>query len=414
MPVKTILSLMLPVGLFGACLAADEPLPRFTIETPAESRSGCALIAMGETGALQVEQTGTRARLPGYIGIRQEGRKLPALLTRNFVSLTNGDRLPLDPDAAVSLEDSRLHVWPAKSLPSARADGLKLFAPNVVLLFWALPDGVDDVERFFARLQEDPRKRDAVYLHNGDRVEGTVTALSAKVGCVVTTDGRKVQTPWSQLAGIAWNTDRQARLRTKKPYARAVLQGGARVNFLELRFEEKTRRWVGKTQFGASLKLPEASVLAVDMRQGLAVDLADLTPARYEHQPYLGVAWPLMKAAAASGRPLLLNGSTYEKGLGTHAPCRVAYKLDGKYQRFDALVGIDDSSRRGRARVAIELDGKRLELNEGKQWTSQTAPVFVRLDVRKVRTLTLVVELGSFGDVQAHVNWANARLIKKE
>jgi hypothetical protein len=38
----------------------------------------------------------------------------------------------------------------------------------------------------------------------------------------------------------------------------------------------------------------------------------------------------------------------------------------------------------------------------------------VRVDLVGVRTLTLIVEPGAFGDVQAHVDFANARLIKKE
>src|SRR5205814_6944374 len=66
--------------------------------------------------------------------------------------------------------------------------------PNVVLLFWSLPDGVENAERFFADLQEEPRKRDIVYLKNGDRIEGTLTALDAKAGCTLTAGARKVQT----------------------------------------------------------------------------------------------------------------------------------------------------------------------------------------------------------------------------
>jgi NPCBM/NEW2 domain len=416
MSVKFITAWIFALALFCACGRAEkqEPSPRFTIETPAQTRSGCALIALEDNGTLHVEQSAARVALPRFIEIRQEGKKLPLLLARNFVSLSNGDRLPLDADASARLEESRLHLWPAKSLPVANAKGLDLFAPNVVLLFRSLPDGVDEAERFFARLQDEPRKRDVVFLQNGDRIEGTIAALGPKIGCVIATDGRKVQTPWPKLAGIAWSTDRQARLRTKKTYTRAVLEGGARVNFLELRFEEKVRRWVGKTQFGATVELSEASLIALDVRQGMAVDVSEMTPARYEHRPFLGAVWPLAKDAAATGQPLRLNGSTYEKGLGTHAACQVAYELHGNYQRFDALVGIDEMARRGRARAAIDLDGKRIELNEGKELTSQSAPLAVQLDVRNVRTMTLIVELGSFGDVQADLNWAKARLIKKE
>jgi NPCBM/NEW2 domain len=409
---KPILPLIV---LFGFAVVADgQETARFTIDTPTETRSGCALVSLTSAGALTFELAGARAAAPRFVELRQDGSKLPALLTRNFVSLSNGDRLPLDPGASAKLEKSRLHVWPAKSLPGAHAKGLDLFVPHVVLLFWSLPDGIDDAEPFFAKLQEEPRKRDAVYLKNGDHIDGTVTTLSADAGCIVTSDGRAVQTPWSKLAGIAFNTDRQARLRTKKAYLRGVLDGGARVNFLELSFDEKTRAWIGKTQFGPTFELPETSMIAVDVRQDAAVDLADLTPTRYEHRAYLGAAWPLMKDAAVSGQPLRLDGQTYEKGLGTHAACKVVYQLDAKYQRFDAIVGIDEKASKGRARVAIDLDGKRIDLSDGKELTGQTAPITVRLDLKKARTLTLIVEFGTLGDVQAHVNWAKARLIKKD
>jgi hypothetical protein len=415
MPAKISTVPFFALAWFAACAIAgdQEPPPRFTIDTPTQTHSGCALVALEENGTLHIDAAGSRVKLPSFCEMRRDGHKLPPLLTRNFVCLSNGDRLPIDGNASAILEGNKLRIWPAKSFLTAHAKGMELFAPHVVLLFWSLPDGVDDAERFFMQLQEEPRKRDVVYLLNGDRIEGTVASLGGS-GCMIATDRRKVQTPWSKLAGIAWSTERQARLRTKKSYTRAVLEGGARVNFLDLRCEEKTRRWVGKTQFGAVLELPDASVIALDVRQGQAVDLSDLTPARYEHRPYLGAAWPLVKDAAATGQPLRLFGNTYEKGLGTHAACQVAYKLDGQYQRFDGLVGIDDASRRGRAKVAIDLDGKRIDLNDGKELTSQTEPLTVRLDVRNVRTLTLIVELGSFGDVQADVNWAKARLIKKD
>jgi hypothetical protein len=193
------------------------------------------------------------------------------------------------------------------------------------------------------------------------------------------------------------------------------LTGGARLNFLDLRLDEKSRVWTGKTQFGASLELPLESVLSLEARQGPAVELAELTPSRHEQRPYLGISWPLAKNAAVTGHPLRLSSGTYEKGLGMHAPCRVSHALNGGYLRFDSLVGFDDNlARRGRARLAIELDGKRIDLGGGKELTSRDPALSVQLDVRGVREMTLIADLGSFGDVQAHVNWAAARLIKKD
>jgi hypothetical protein len=173
--------------------------------------------------------------------------------------------------------------------------------------------------------------------------------------------------------------------------------------------------WAGKTQLGTPLELPLESVLSLEARQGPATLLAELTPSRYEPRPYLGVSWPLVKNAAITGHPLRLSNGAYEKGLGMHAPCRVAYALKGGYQRFDCQIGFDETiARRGRARLAIELDGKRIELNGGKELTSRDPPLSVQQDVRDVQEMVLIVDVGSFGDVQAHVNWAGARLIKKE
>ncbi|MBI1832173.1 MAG: NPCBM/NEW2 domain-containing protein [Planctomycetes bacterium] len=407
---RTLTSLLLPAVLFAGSARAQAPV--FDVATATSFRSRCTLLAFDESGRLVVENAGARRTLDDVIEIQQEGRTLPPLLTRQFVSLSNGDRLPLAPDLDATLDASRLRVAAAPALGVADGKPLSLFAPNVVLFFGSVPEGVDDPERFFAVLQAGARKRDVAYLKDGDRIEGALTALSRSAGCTLLNDGKKTQIPWTKLAGIAFNTDRQARLRTTKRFARVILEDGARVNLLDLHFEEKTRRFVGKTQFGAILQLPEANIIAFDVRQASAIDLSELTPARYEHRPFLGVDWPLAKNAAATGGPLRLFGSTYESGLGTHAACSIAYKLDGKYQRFDALVGIDQASRKGRARAAIDLDGKRIDLCAGKELTPQAAPQSVRLDVRGIRTLTLIVEFGALGDVQANVNWAKARLVK--
>jgi hypothetical protein len=58
------------------------------------------------------------------------------------------------------------------------------------------------------------------------------------------------------------------------------------------------------------------------------------------------------------------------------------------------------------------VDGKEPDLGWNKELTAKDAPLPVRIDVRKARELTLLVRFGSFGDVEAHVNWADARLIR--
>ncbi len=85
---------------------------------------------------------------------------------------------------------------------------------------------------------------------------------------------------------------------------------------------------------------------------------------------------------------------------------RVTYRLDGKFARFEAVVGLDPAvGRKGRARLALIVDGKRHPLADGKELTADDAPLVVRQDVHGARMLSLVVDNGSFGDVQTRVNW---------
>ena len=122
------------------------------------------------------------------------------------------------------------------------------------------------------------------------------------------------------------------------------------------------------------------------------------------------MSWPLVKDAAATGQPLRLGGNTYETGSAC-TPLPGHYALDGKFERFDALVGLDETAGRlGRVKVALELDGKRIP-SSGQGIDCENPAVAVRQDVRGVRMLTLIVDLGAFGDVQANVNWAKATVL---
>ena len=46
--------------------------------------------------------------------------------------------------------------------------------------------------------------------------------------------------------------------------------------------------------------------------------------------------------------PMRLGNKRYPKGIGTHAPSEIVYALDGKYVRFQAVVGAAGAKRLGR------------------------------------------------------------------
>jgi hypothetical protein len=104
--------------------------------------------------------------------------------------------------------------------------------------------------------------------------------------------------------------------------------------------------------------------------------------------------------------------STFDKGLGTHPKTVLTYDLAGKYSRFESHIGLDAATgKRGRADVRIKLGGKEVDLPDLKTLTAGQA-VFVRVNVRGAKELTLIVDFGPTGDVQADVNWGEARLVE--
>ena len=54
---------------------------------------------------------------------------------------------------------------------------------------------------------------------------------------------------------------------------------------------------------------------------------------------------------SAVGGPMNVAGRPYARGLGTHAPSTLRFKLDGAFASFEATVGVDGSRKAGEGRV---------------------------------------------------------------
>ncbi len=414
MPRLLALAACLLAAALAAALAAQEPAgPSFVLCGTGGPLPPAALRAVEPGWAVRLSTPDKSFAAGDWVCLRQDRRHRPAPPADHVVVLGSGDRLPFQSAAPVRLQAGRLALTPAEPLRPRAGAELSLFRPYVAVVLWALPEGADDAESFLARLRPEERSADVAYLRNGDRVEGTVTGLDADDGCTVRAEGETIRTPYAKLAAIAFASDRVSRPRPKKTHALAVLAGGARLHFTELRYDGAARRWAGRTTTGAEVTFAEADLVALELLRGPAVYLSELTPWRYEPVPYLGVRWPLGVDAAVDGRPLRLGGDWLDRGLGVHGPCRVSYALEGRFAWFEAVAGLDPTAGgKGRARLAVVIDDKEYPLAEGKERTAADAPLGVRLDVRGARRLTLVTEAGSLGDVQARVTWGEARLIK--
>jgi len=186
---------------------------------------------------------------------------------------------------------------------------------------------------------------------------------------------------------------------------------GSRFRAVDLKFEALDRLRL-RTMCGVSLELPFSAVESVRFLGGCATYLSDLVPVESRFEPYFDLQWPLRNDRNVSGGFLTVRGVEYPRGLGVHSQSNVTYRLDGKYRRFHAVLGVDDDAR-GKGSVVFEVlvDGKRLYRSD--VLTGASPPVVLdRLDISAGRLLTLRVEYATLGDIQDHADWCDAMVIK--
>ena len=183
--------------------------------------------------------------------------------------------------------------------------------------------------------------------------------------------------------------------------------------------------WARKpgADFVGSDRLPSPETVSVDGVVLLAPTSVDSLPAATKRMSrpkeridgiYLDALQPvfvsqgwgqLQKNQSVWEKPMMIAGKRYFRGLGTHAPARIVYRLDGKYHRFQSWVGADGNTN-PTVTCEVWIDG-------AKKWESglitRTTPAqWIDLDVTGAQKLELVV--GDAGNLMAdHTDWADAQ-----
>ena len=111
---------------------------------------------------------------------------------------------------------------------------------------------------------------------------------------------------------------------------------------------------------------------------------------------------------AVSGQPFQMAGKTYERGIGVHAPSTALFDLDGKVDKFYALVGVNEigKNERGSVEFFVYGDGKvifKSGLMEGGE-----KPKVIDITLSGIKKLMLKVTDGGDGINSDHANWVNA------
>jgi alpha-galactosidase len=113
--------------------------------------------------------------------------------------------------------------------------------------------------------------------------------------------------------------------------------------------------------------------------------------------------------AAGDGRPISIEGVTYEKGLGAHAPGEIAYHLGGRCSVVETDVGVDDEVT-GNGTVAFEIWADAVKVAESGVMTWSMPARRLTADVSGAETLRLVVTTAGDGTHSDHADWADARV----
>jgi Gpi18-like mannosyltransferase len=112
---------------------------------------------------------------------------------------------------------------------------------------------------------------------------------------------------------------------------------------------------------------------------------------------------------AVTGSLLRLGETYYLRGLGTHAPGNIRYRLPPGFDRFRAMVGIDRATGgRGTVEVFVEVDGD-IRFQSGPIHGGD-GPHDVSVPIAGAQELVLRAEPGREGAFHDHVDWALARL----
>lgn len=322
----------------------------------------------------------------------------------SLVMLAGGDVLAMHPE--IIDEESLIGRWvrfpesPTCKIPLETVRGI-VFDP---------PTGPAARARLVDQMLDYRDAHDSVILRNGDLLAGEFSGLDDKHLHLETPLGKSA-IERGGIRAMVFNPALSSNDSLSGEGALVSLVDGSRFRVKDLKFTASDQ-FSMKAQFGSRLDLPWTAVESLRFLGGCATYLSDITPVEYKFEPFFDLDWPLRRDRSVGGGFLTLRGVEYPKGLGVHSRSTLTYRLAGKFRRFQATVGIDDSvGGRGSVIFEVLLDGK-TAFKSGLV-TGASPPVAIdRLDVTGTKILTLRVDYATSGDILDHADWCDALLIQ--
>lgn len=286
------------------------------------------------------------------------------------------------------------------TIPLDAALGLILQAPMT-------DEGLDRLQR---QLRTEARTSEVARLANGDRVEGSFAGLDDRFVRLQGQGEKPLEFDREGVEAIGMDPALVSYPRPEGPYLEATLTDGTRLGLTGARLEKGIL--AATARFGADLRIPIDDVARLAPRTSAIDYLAERPIDAETYVPYFDSNRPVQLDANIEGRPFLLDGRTYDRGLGTESRTLLAYKLKPDDRRFQALVGVDDrAGPLGSVVFRVLVDGQ--ERFASPALTFRDPPEAVDVDLEGAKLLILITEFGDRGDARDLADWVEARIIRQ-
>lgn len=144
--------------------------------------------------------------------------------------------------------------------------------------------------------------------------------------------------------------------------------------------------------------------------------LGSLVPAAAETLPIskldlkaMSAGWGRPQAGkAVTGKPLQIGTQAFKEGVGTHADSELLIELDGRAERFRAMVGVDAAAGDARASIEFYVYGDDSLLFHSGVCRLGEGPRICDVPLAGVKTLSLEVTDAGDGVSYDHANWCDA------
>ena len=111
-----------------------------------------------------------------------------------------------------------------------------------------------------------------------------------------------------------------------------------------------------------------------------------------------------------TGKGLSIAGRHYPRGIGMPTNSDIEFEVHGIYEKFSAMVGVDDEFNNADATVEFVLEGDGRELWKSKLVKKADGAVPVDVSVKGIQRLRLRVRRPAGESGRAHADWVDAKL----